>query len=213
VDDKMASSSAAAPPPAALSSVHRWLAWIENALNLVAAFAIFFLMFVGVVQVIGRSVFNIAIYGYIDYIEQASAIFAFLGIAYCQRLGAHIRMDLVLRGFSMRVMWLVEGLAVLVALIIISLLIESSFQNFLRAFRLGDSTMDIKLPVWPSKLAVPVALSLLWLRIVVQLVDYTRLVIHPHAPPIAVPKLETVEEQAKAEIQEALGREQPGKAP
>jgi C4-dicarboxylate transporter, DctQ subunit len=212
VDDKMAPSSAAAPP-AALSTVHRWLAWIENALNLIAAFAIFFLMFVGVVQVIGRSVFNIAIYGYIDYIEQASAIFAFLGIAYCQRLGAHIRMDLVLRGFSMRVMWLVEGLAVLVALVIISLLIESSFQNFLRAFRLGDSTMDIKLPVWPSKLAVPVALSLLWLRIVVQLVDYTRLVIHPHAPPIAVPKLETVEELAKAEIEEALGREQSGKAP
>jgi C4-dicarboxylate transporter DctQ subunit len=108
----MTSSSAAVPPPpAALSLVHRWLTWIENTLNVFAALAIFFLMFVGVFQVIGRTVFNVAIYGYIDYIEQASAIFAFLGIIYCQRLGAHIRMDLVLRGFSKRFMWAVEGCA------------------------------------------------------------------------------------------------------
>ena len=199
--------NAAAPAAPILSSINRWLALLEDAMNLAAAAAIFFLMFVGVFQIVSRSVFGTAIYGYIDYIEQASAIFAFLGIAYCQRLGAHIRMDLVLRGFSMRFMWLVEGLAVLVALVIISLLIESSFQNFLRAYQLGDSTMDIKLPVWPSKLAVPVALSLLWLRIVVQLVDYARLVRYPDAVPIAVPVIETVEQQAKAEIEEALGRE------
>jgi len=203
----MTSPSAAVPPPAALSLAHRWLAWIENALNVFAALAIFFLMFVGVFQVIGRTVFNVAIYGYIDYIEQASAIFAFLGIIYCQRLGAHIRMDLVLRGFSKRVMWAVEGLALLAALVIITLLIQSSFQNFLRAYQLGDSTMDIKLPVWPSKFVVPFALSLLWLRIVVQLVDYMRLVRYPDATPVAVPQLESIEEQAKAEIEEALGRD------
>ena len=203
----MTSPSAAVPPPAALSLAHRWLAWIENALNVFAALAIFFLMFVGVFQVIGRTVFNVAIYGYIDYIEQASAIFAFLGIIYCQRLGAHIRMDLVLRGFSKRVMWAVEGLALLAALVIITLLIQSSFQNFLRAYQLGDSTMDIKLPVWPSKFVVPFALSLLWLRIVVQLVDYMRMVRYPDATPVAVPQLESIEEQAKAEIEEALGRD------
>ena len=183
------------------------LSRVEDGLNLVAALAIFFLMFVGVFQVIGRTVFNVAIYGYIDYIEQASAIFAFLGIIYCQRLGAHIRMDLVLRGFSKRVMWAVEGLALLAAMVIITLLIQSSFQNFLRAYQLGDSTMDIKLPVWPSKFVVPFALSLLWLRIVVQLVDYMRLVRYPDAAPVAVPQLESIEEQAKAEIEEALGRD------
>jgi C4-dicarboxylate transporter DctQ subunit len=204
----MNAPSAAAPPPMALGWVHRWLARLEDALNLLAATAIFFLMLVGVLQIVGRTVFGIAIYGYIDYIEQASAIFAFLGIAYCQRLGAHIRMDLLLRGVSKRTVWVMEGIAVLVALVIVTLLIDSSFQNFLRAWRLGDSTMDIKLPVWPSKLAVPFALSVLWLRIVIQLVDYARLVRHPEAEPIAVPRLETIEEQAKAEIEESAGREQ-----
>ena len=101
----MNAPSAAAPPPVALVWVHRGLAHIEDVLNLLAASAIFFLMLVGVLQIVGRTVFGLAIYGYIDYIEQASAIFAFLGIAYCQRLGAHIRMDLLLRGVSLRFMW------------------------------------------------------------------------------------------------------------
>src|SRR5262245_27613144 len=108
----MNAPSAAAPPPIALTTVHRALAWVEDALNLLAALAIFFLMFVGVFQIVGRTIFGFAIYGYIDYIEQASAIFAFLGIAYCQRLGAHIRMDFVLRGVSKRALWAIEGLAV-----------------------------------------------------------------------------------------------------
>ena len=53
-------------------------------------------MFVGVAQIVGRTIFDFAIYGYIDWIEQASSLFAFLGIAYAQRLGSHIGMDLTM---------------------------------------------------------------------------------------------------------------------
>ena len=159
-------------------------------------------------QIIGRTVFNTAIYGYIDYMEQASALFAFLGIAYAQRTGAHIRMDLLLRGFSKRFMWSMELFAVLVALVIITILVDTTFENFLRAFQLGDSTIDIKLPVWPTKLLVPLVLAVLWVRLVLQVADYIRLVVHPEARPIVVPMIETIEVQAKQEIEEALGREE-----
>jgi C4-dicarboxylate transporter DctQ subunit len=203
----MGVDTAAAPPAPILSAINRRLAWLEDALNLCAAAAIFFLMFVAVFQIVSRTVFGTAIYGYIDYIEQASPIFALLGIAYCQRLGAHVRMDLILRGVPKRLLWAMEGLAVVLALLIITLLVESTFQNFLRAWQRGDSTMDIRLPVWPGKLMVPIALSVLWVRLVLQTFDYARLVRYPHAVPIAVPMLETAEQQAKAEIEEALGRE------
>ena len=93
---------------AALAAAHRHWSRLEDGLNLIAAAAIFFLMFVGVFQIVGRTVFDTAIYGYIDYMEQASALFAFLGIAYAQRVGAHIRMDLLLRGFSLRFLWSME---------------------------------------------------------------------------------------------------------
>jgi C4-dicarboxylate transporter DctQ subunit len=177
-------------------------------MNLIAAAAIFFLMFVGVFQVIGRTAFNTAIHGYIDYMEQASALFAFLGIAYAQRVGAHIRMDLLLRGLSLRFLWAMELFAVLIALIVITVLIDTTWLNFLRAFQLGDSTIDIKLPTWPTKLLVPVVLVVLWVRLVLQSLDYLRLIRHPDAQPIAVPVIETIEVQAQHEIEEALGREQ-----
>ena len=203
----MALNSIAAPPARVLARISRWLAVLEDTLNLCAAAAIFFLMFVGVFQIVSRTVFGTAIHGYIDYIEQASPVFALLGVAYCQRLGAHVRMDLIMRGLPKRLLWAMEGLAVVLALIIVTILIESTFANFLRAWQRGDSSMDIRLPVWPSKLMVPVALSVLWVRLLLQTCDYARLVAYPNAVPIAVPVLETPEEQAKAEIEEALGRE------
>jgi len=193
---------------AALSAAHRYWARLEDGMNLVAAAAIFFLMFVGVFQIIGRTVFDTAIYGYIDYMEQASALFAFLGISYAQRVGAHIRMDLLLRGFSMRFLWSMELFCVLVAMVVITVLIDSTFQNFLRAWQLGDSTIDIKLPVWPTKLIVPFVLVVLWVRLMLQSFDYMRLIRHPDAAPIAVPVIETIEVQAKHEIEEAIGREE-----
>jgi TRAP-type C4-dicarboxylate transport system permease small subunit len=193
---------------AALAAAHRYWSRLEDGMNLVAAAAIFFLMFVGVFQVVGRTAFDTAIYGYIDYMEQASALFAFLGIAYAQRVGAHIRMDLLLRGLSLRFLWAMELFAVLIALIVITVLIDSTWLNFLRAFQLGDSTIDIKLPTWPTQLLVPVVLAVLWVRLVLQSLDYLRLIRHPDAQPIAVPVIETIEVQAQHEIEEALGREQ-----
>ena len=196
---------------AALAAAHRVWARLEDVMNLIAAAAIFFLMFVGVFQIIGRTVFNTAIHGYIDYMEQASALFAFLGISYAQRVGAHIRMDLLLRGFSLRFMWAMELFAVLIALVAITVLVETTWENFLRAWQLGDSTIDIKLPIWPTKLLVPLVLAVLWVRLAIQSIDYLRLIRHPDATPIAVPVIETIEVQAQHEIEEALGREETGR--
>jgi C4-dicarboxylate transporter, DctQ subunit len=190
-----------------LRRADRLLSHLEDSLNIIAALAIFFLMFVGVAQIVGRTVFDFAIYGYIDWIEQASALFAFLGIAYVQRLGSHIGMDLTM-GWRPVNRWRIELFAVVVTLAIVTVLIYASFTNFLRAYQIGDSTMDIKLPTWPAKLMVPLALSVLWLRLGLQIWGYLRMIGHPDAQPIAVPKLATIETQVQDEIAEALGREE-----
>lgn len=180
---------------------------VEDSLNLIAALSIFFLMFVGVAQIVGRTVFDFAIYGYIDWMEQASSLFAFVGIAYAQRLGSHIGMDLTM-SWRPANRWKVELFGVSVAIAIITVLVYASFTNFLRAYSIGDSTMDIQLPTWPAKLMVPLALFVLWLRLSLQICGYVRMIRHPDAVPIAVPKLITIETQVQDEIAEALGREQ-----
>ena len=83
------------------------------------------------------------------------------------------------------------------AIVIITVLVYASFTNFLRAYQIGNSTMDIQLPTWPAKLMVPLALSVLWLRLVLQICGYMRMIAHPDAEPIAVPKLITIETQVE----------------
>jgi TRAP-type mannitol/chloroaromatic compound transport system permease small subunit len=202
----MPADAGADAPPSLLRWADRTLSRAEDALNLIAALAVFFLMFVGVVQIVGRTVFDFAIYGYIDWIEQASSLFAFLGIAYAQRLGSHIGMDLTMNWKPIN-RWRIELFAVVMALLIASLLIWASFTNFLRAYAIGDSTMDIQLPTWPAKLMVPLALSVLWLRLGLQICGYVRMIRQPDAVPIAVPKLVTIDSQVQDEIADALGKE------
>ena len=193
-------------PPDWLRQADAFQSRVEDGLNLIAALAVFFLMFVGVAQIIGRTIFDFAIYGYIDWMEQASSLFAFLGIAYAQRLGNHIGMDLTM-GWRPQNRWKIELFGVVVAYAIISVLIYASFTNFLRAYSIGDSTMDIKLPTWPAKFMVPLALSVLWLRLSLQICGYIRMIRHPDAEPIAVPKLVTIETQVQDEIAEVLGKQ------
>ena len=180
---------------------------IEDSFNLIAATSILVLMLLAVVQVLGRTLFNFPIPGFIDITEQAMAVFAFLGIAFCQRVGGHIRMGLALGKLRRRNLWLVEFLGVSLIWIVISILIVGSWLHFLRAWELGDSTIDIGLPVWPSKLIIPVAFSLLWLRLILQMYGYLRLIVNPEASPIVVPENLDTTETAQHEIDTALANE------
>ena len=170
-------------------------------MNLAAAAAIFLLMILAAVQVFSRKLLNLPIPGYIDFAEQSMAIFAFLGVAYCQRLGGHVRMELVLEKMPRgRLLWCSEFITTLAAFIVIALLTRYSFDHFLRALRNGDSTIDISLPVWPSKLLVSIALAFLTIRLLIQLIGFLRLLRSPQSPPVAVPLIADVKQQARHEI-------------
>ena len=202
-----------------LARADAWQSKLEDALNLVAAIAIFGVMAVGVVQVVGRSVSSwlhglvpaiqpFAIYGYIDYVQFIAVLYAVLGIAYCQRLGGHIRMEIVVANLRGRALWLLEATAVLLAIVATVLLVAGTWDNFANAWSKGDSSMDVNLPLWPSKLVVPLALAVLLVRLVLQLWAYLRLLADPARPEIAVPRHETPEQAAQREAEEAIGKVQ-----
>lgn len=180
---------------------------IENVFNLIAAGSILVLMLLAVVQILGRMFFNSPVPGFIDITEQAMAVFAFAGVAYCQRVGGHIRMEILVGKLKGRALWLAELIGVILILFTVVILIWGSWFHFDRAWTNGDSTMDISLPTWPSKLVVPVALSLLALRLLLQIYGYLRLVKKPDATPVAVPIIHDVAETAQHEIEEAFGEE------
>ena len=98
-------------------------------------------------------------------------------------------------------------MATLIGLFVITILIQTSWLHFLRAYELGDSTIDIGLPIWPAKLVIPVMFGVLWVRFFLQFIGFSRLFINPHAWIIAVPIIEDITMQARNEIEDALGEE------
>lgn len=179
----------------------------EDRLNLIAAFAIFLLMVLGTAQIFLRSVFNSPIAGYIDLVELSMASMAFLGAAYCQRLGGHIRMEIFVGSLKGRWLWGFEIFSTLVGLFIIAVLIWFGWDHFMRSFQLGDSTIDAEFPVWPSKLLVPIAFSFWFLRLLIQLMGSIRLIIDPTKDHVGIAEILDPSEQAREEIQETFGGE------
>ena len=186
-----------------LSRIDQRLYKLETGLALLGGFTVLGLIILAVVSVAGRNLFSQPIPGYIDWIEQFMPLIAFMGIAYTQRDGGHIRMDMLVNQLKGRVLWFVEALTTLIILLLVILLIWGSWSHFERSFDFSaplwsrDSTIDIGLPLWPAKLLAPVALFVLSIRLVLQIWGFARAFVLNQTSPVAVPLTEDIETQAR----------------
>lgn len=190
-----------------LSRLDQNLFKIESLLNLAAGLITLGVMFVAVGNIVGRYL-GYPVPGYIDYMEQAVPAIAILGIAYCQRLGGHIRMDIVVGALKGKILWFAEFLGVLLMLMITAILIYGSWDHAYRAIRLGDSTVDINLPTWPTKILFPLLFAVLSVRLAIHVVAYFKAMRSGEEEPVGVPLIEDVAEQTKREAETVSGLEE-----
>lgn len=207
----MAGSASVLEDGSTLSRLDRALFKLESFFALLSGLAIFALMFLAVFSVGGRKFFNAPLPGYVDWIEQAMPLIAFMGVAYTQRLGGHIRMDILVARLKGRALWIAEFVTAFFMLALMLLLVWGTWAHFQRSFDFAapmwsrDSSMDIALPIWPAKLLVPVAFSVLCARLMIQLIAYGRAVVLGLEAPVAVPLIESAAEQAAREAQSVQG--------
>lgn len=212
----MAGSSKVLSDDSVLSKLDRILYRLEGHLALISGIAVFGLMLLAVVSVGGRNFFNQPLPGYVDWIEQAMPLIAFMGIAYTQRDGGHVRMDMLVGALKGRTLYLAEFFTTLAVFILIALLIWGTWSHFQRSFDFGsplwsrDSSMDIALPIWPAKLLVPVAFSVLGLRLILQLWAYAHAFLTNAPNAIAVPLVIDAATQAALEAEHVSARETQG---
>ena len=203
----MAKSSPVLEDQSARSKADRWLYSIESGLTLVGGLFILAVMLLSVANILGRKLFNIPVPGFIDWMVQAVPIIAFLGISYCQRLGSHIRMDLLVSKLKRRALWFFELISVIVMGALVLVLIYGSWNHAERAIMLGDSTIDINLPTWPAKLLVPVMLVMLFARLILQAWAYWHALAKGEEAPVAVPLIEDASTLAQREAESVSGLE------
>lgn len=196
-----------------LSHLDRALYRLERLLALLSGIAVFSIMVLAVISVSGRNFLNHPVPGYVDWIEQIMPLIAFMGIAFTQRDGGHIRMDIVVSLLRGRALWLVEFITTLIVLIVMVLLVWGSWAHFQRSFDWGaplwsrDSTIDIGLPIWPAKILAPIAFAVLSVRLVLQLWGYGRAFASGAEQPVAVPLIEDVATQAAREAAHVSGHD------
>lgn len=187
-----------------LSRLDQALLGLERVFALLSGLAVFALMVLAVISVGGRNAFNSPLPGYVDWIEQAMPLIAFMGISYVMREGGHIRMDIVIGFLRGRTLYIVELLTTLAVLLLMILLVWGTWAHFQRSFDFAapmwsrDSSMDIALPIWPAKLLVPVAFSVICARLCLQVWAYCRAIATGSL--IAIPLVADVAKQAEMEI-------------
>lgn len=189
----------------AVSTVDRLLFKVESLFNLMGGLVILGVMLMSVANILGRKLFDMPVPGYIDWMMQMVPAMAFLGIAYTQRLGGHIRMDILVGRLRGRALWIAEFAGVLLMLLLSLALVYGTWDHASRAIMLGDSTVDINLPTWPAKLLVTIMLGTFALRCMLQLWAYALAIRSGALDPVAVPLIEDAATQAMNEAETVSG--------
>ncbi|MEO0937094.1 MAG: TRAP transporter small permease subunit [Pseudomonadota bacterium] len=207
----MATSATVLEDSTLLSRLDRILLPVEHFLALCSGLAAFSLMFLAAYSVAAREFFETPMLGYVDYIEALMPLIAIMGVSYVQRDGVHIRMDILIGVLRGRILWLLEGLLVVLMLLLMLGLLVGAYYHFDRSFDCArpfcsrDSSIDVSLPIWPSKILVPIAFAVLCLRLVLQAWGYGRAFILGLERPVAVPLIKSAAEQARAEAEKLEG--------
>ena len=191
-----------------LSRCDQWLHRWESRLNLLAGIIVLLIVVFSVINIIGRGFFNKPFNAYFDLMGQSVPMIAFLGISYCQRVGGHIRMDLLLIRLKGRTLWLFEFISSLFSILIIATLTYGAYLHASRSYILGDSTEDINLTIWPLKAVIAFMFGVLVLRLVIQSWAYLRIIIVNDNRPVAIPVPLDVEAQALQESEQVQGSEE-----
>ena len=182
-----------------LFKLNNYLSVIEDNLIKISGISLFIVMILTSFQILSR----VAGYpwpGYLELSELSIAIFAFLGVAYAQRLDTHIRMELLVGNISGRPKWLLELVSTILSLTVVVILIYFSLLFAIDAYIIGDTTYDYLYPTWPAKILVPIAFFIWALRLILEIFGFLRMTIYSEVEPIAIPVMKTAEELANEEI-------------
>ena len=196
-----------------LSRLDQGLHKLELALAFLSGLTVFALMLLAVFSVGGRNFFNQPLPGYVDWIQQAMPLIAFMGISYTQRNGGHVRMDMLVGALKGRPLYIAELITTFAMFVFMVLMVWGTWAHFQRSFDFSmpmwsrDSSMDISLPLWPAKLLAPVAFSVLCLRLMLQFWGYARAFVLGLEAPVAVPLIQDAAAQAAAEAELLDGQE------
>lgn len=145
---------------------------MSTAFGVLAAVLIMAIMFSTAADVTARQVTGSSIAGVVEYSEVLMVGLIFLGLAYAQRTGAHIGVDLVTERLPARVAHGVRSVGLVIAMVVITIMAWQTLEVALRSVQSGEYRFGlVQVPIWPARLLIPIGLTALLLELAVSLYD------------------------------------------
>ncbi|MFZ0448074.1 MAG: TRAP transporter small permease [Desulfatiglandaceae bacterium] len=128
----------------------------ESWVNLVAKYAdhvtwgvLFFLMVITMADVFLRKIFHTSILGTVEITELSMAAIVFCSLAECQVHDGHIKVDILLKGFSKRVQAVFDLITQTACFLFFSMMTWAMFHYAIAMKEGGEVTIDLSLPKYP----------------------------------------------------------------
>ena len=154
----------------ALGRIYNKTLFVLNYISVICIFAVSLLVFS---DVVGRYFFNNPIPGTTEIVKCMIIIIVFLGLAYTFQQERHIRTVLILDRMPPAQKRWVEIIACLIGIGVFTLLCITSIEAAWDSIEAGEyDGVQVRVPVYPTRLAVALGSSLLVVQSVINLVNY-----------------------------------------
>lgn len=152
--------------------VRRAVHALSTLFGVLAALLIVAIMASTAADVATRQLTGSSIPGVVEYSEVLMVGLIFLGLAYAQRTGAHIGVDLVTERMPVRVAHAVRSVGLLLAILVLAVMAWETLEVALRAVESREYRFGlVQVPIWPARLLIPIGLVALLLELAITLID------------------------------------------
>jgi TRAP-type mannitol/chloroaromatic compound transport system permease small subunit len=152
-----------------IDAVERWA-------NLLGVWLIMALMVMVCADVLYRNVAGKSILGAVELAAMFMAAIVALTLAYTQKAGEHVRLELFIDKLHGRKRYILENIIIFVCLVFSVLFLVQTTKNAINSIAIQEIIEGASgLPLWPWKSIVPVGFFLLCLRLILQQIQYLRI--------------------------------------
>lgn len=160
-------------PRSAPGPLSRAEAMLDRLLDLMAVLSgavLFLMMFLVVANTLTRKFFNWPIAGAFEMTESMLTLAIFLALAYTQKVGSHISVDVLSRHFTGAAKRVLEFSAPVLGAICFGWATYASWLYALDSYRMSEQEWgSITYPIWPVKMLIVFGLGALTLRYLLEI--------------------------------------------
>jgi TRAP-type mannitol/chloroaromatic compound transport system permease small subunit len=161
-----------------------WLGRLALWLLLLGTVGMIAAMLVGVADVVGTEFLGRPVLGTLEFTESTMVLVVFGALAYAQERRAHIRVELLYSHAGPRGKSFMEAITHIVAFIFFGLVAWQGFGELLYSWEIKESTMgSVRFPLYPARFLLLLGVSLLMLRLAIDIVQDIARLRRGEAPP------------------------------